>query len=70
MYMFTFICLRLHVYVYLLQNPQFTNATTYVIFAHLLRQIASLSDHDHHFIVHWFKRSVFVTIVTTIIPHI
>lgn len=38
-----------------LQNPQFENFTTYVIFAHLLRQIAALTDQDHHFLVHWMK---------------
>ncbi|KAK6185095.1 hypothetical protein SNE40_007408 [Patella caerulea] len=43
-------------YLILLQNPQFRSTTTYVIFAHLLRQIAALSDHDHHFLVHWIKK--------------
>ncbi|GFO50258.1 HECT domain e3 ubiquitin protein ligase 2 [Plakobranchus ocellatus] len=38
------------------KNPQFSNVTAYVIFAHLLRQIAALSDHDHHYLVHWLKR--------------
>ncbi|ESO93074.1 hypothetical protein LOTGIDRAFT_119782, partial [Lottia gigantea] len=46
----------LRAYIVLLQNPQFRSTTTYVIFAHLLRQIAALSDHDHHFLVHWLKR--------------
>ncbi|ELU04155.1 hypothetical protein CAPTEDRAFT_93626 [Capitella teleta] len=45
----------LRAYIILLLNPQFKNATTYVIFAHLLRQMASLSDQDHHYIVHWLK---------------
>ena len=38
------------------QNPQFQNVLTHVVFAHLLRQIAGLPDHDHHFLVHWFKK--------------
>lgn len=42
-------------YFFFLQNPQFENFTTYVIFAHLLRQIAALTDQDHHFLVHWMK---------------
>ena len=41
--------------LYVFQNPQFSSLSTYVIFAHLLRQVASLSDHDHHFLVHWIK---------------
>ncbi|XP_061194603.1 probable E3 ubiquitin-protein ligase HECTD2 isoform X2 [Saccostrea echinata] len=45
----------LRAYLVLLQNPQFENFSTYVIFAHLLRQIAALTDHDHHFLVHWMK---------------
>lgn len=45
----------LRAYLVLLQNPQFENFTTYVIFAHLLRQIAALTDQDHHFLVHWMK---------------
>ncbi|CAL1526466.1 unnamed protein product, partial [Lymnaea stagnalis] len=45
----------LRAFLVLLQNPQFRNQTTYVIFAHLLRQIAALSDHDHHYLVHWLK---------------
>ncbi|PVD29768.1 hypothetical protein C0Q70_09025, partial [Pomacea canaliculata] len=46
----------LRAYLILLQNPQFSSLSAYVIFAHLLRQIASLSDHDHHFLVHWIKQ--------------
>ncbi|XP_077992332.1 putative E3 ubiquitin-protein ligase HECTD2 [Glandiceps talaboti] len=46
----------LRAYLILIQNPQFTGSTTYVIFAHLLRQMAALSDQDHHYLVHWFKR--------------
>uniref|UniRef100_A0A8I5TP06 Probable E3 ubiquitin-protein ligase HECTD2 n=1 Tax=Pongo abelii TaxID=9601 RepID=A0A8I5TP06_PONAB len=37
-------------------NPQFNNTSTYVIYAHLLRQIATLVEADHHFLVHWFKK--------------
>uniref|UniRef100_A0A673K4Y3 HECT-type E3 ubiquitin transferase n=1 Tax=Sinocyclocheilus rhinocerous TaxID=307959 RepID=A0A673K4Y3_9TELE len=37
------------------QNPQYTSPATYVIYAHLLRQIASLAEADHHFLMHWFK---------------
>ncbi|XP_059179233.1 probable E3 ubiquitin-protein ligase HECTD2 isoform X2 [Physella acuta] len=46
----------LRAFLILLQNPQFRSQNTYVIFAHLLRQIAALNDHDHHFLVHWLKR--------------
>ncbi|XP_067657511.1 probable E3 ubiquitin-protein ligase HECTD2 isoform X1 [Haliotis asinina] len=46
----------LRAYLILIHNPQFSNMTTYVIFAHLLRQIAALSDHDHHFLVHWLRK--------------
>ncbi|XP_041367987.1 probable E3 ubiquitin-protein ligase HECTD2 isoform X2 [Gigantopelta aegis] len=46
----------LRAYLILLQNPQFTSQSTYIIFAHLLRQIAALSDHDHHFLVHWIRK--------------
>uniref|UniRef100_A0A8C2PGT6 Probable E3 ubiquitin-protein ligase HECTD2 n=1 Tax=Capra hircus TaxID=9925 RepID=A0A8C2PGT6_CAPHI len=37
-------------------NPQFNNTSTYVIYAHLLRQTASLVEADHHFLAHWFKK--------------
>ncbi|XP_067858580.1 probable E3 ubiquitin-protein ligase HECTD2 [Heptranchias perlo] len=46
----------LRAYFILVQNPQFTSTSTYVIYAHLLRQIATLSEADHHFLVHWFKK--------------
>ncbi|XP_012889772.1 PREDICTED: probable E3 ubiquitin-protein ligase HECTD2 [Dipodomys ordii] len=46
----------LRAYFILLQNPQFNNTSTYVIYAHLLRQIAALVEADHHFLVHWFKK--------------
>uniref|UniRef100_A0A8C1VKM9 HECT-type E3 ubiquitin transferase n=1 Tax=Cyprinus carpio TaxID=7962 RepID=A0A8C1VKM9_CYPCA len=38
------------------QNPQYTSPATYVIYAHLLRQIAALAEVDHHFLMHWFKK--------------
>uniref|UniRef100_A0A4W4G525 HECT-type E3 ubiquitin transferase n=1 Tax=Electrophorus electricus TaxID=8005 RepID=A0A4W4G525_ELEEL len=40
----------------LLQNPQYASTATYVIYAHLLRQIAALAEADHHFLMHWFKK--------------
>ena len=43
---------------FLFQNPQFNKASTYVIFAHLLRQVSSLTDGEHQFLVHWFRRLV------------
>ncbi|XP_053548302.1 probable E3 ubiquitin-protein ligase HECTD2 [Bombina bombina] len=46
----------LRAYFILTQNPQFSSTSTYVIFAHLLRQIATLTDTDHHFLIHWFKK--------------
>ncbi|XP_045190576.1 probable E3 ubiquitin-protein ligase HECTD2 isoform X2 [Mercenaria mercenaria] len=46
----------LRAYLVLLQNPQFGSSSTYVIFAHLLRQIAALTDHDHHYLVYWMRK--------------
>ncbi|XP_026526564.1 probable E3 ubiquitin-protein ligase HECTD2 [Notechis scutatus] len=46
----------LRAYFVLLQNPLFSNTTTYVIFAHLLRQIAALPEDDHHYLIHWLKK--------------
>uniref|UniRef100_A0A3Q2DD05 HECT-type E3 ubiquitin transferase n=1 Tax=Cyprinodon variegatus TaxID=28743 RepID=A0A3Q2DD05_CYPVA len=46
----------LRAYFVLIQNPQYSSTSTYVIFAHLLRQIAALSEADHHYLVHWLKR--------------
>ncbi|KAK7811477.1 hypothetical protein U0070_008678 [Myodes glareolus] len=46
----------LRAYFILLQNPQFNITSTYVIYAHLLRQIATLVEADHHFLVHWLKK--------------
>uniref|UniRef100_A0A8C1QLM1 HECT domain containing 2 n=1 Tax=Cyprinus carpio TaxID=7962 RepID=A0A8C1QLM1_CYPCA len=46
----------LRAYFVLVQNPQYTSPATYVIYAHLLRQIAALAETDHHFLMHWFKK--------------
>ncbi|XP_072095846.1 probable E3 ubiquitin-protein ligase HECTD2 [Mobula birostris] len=46
----------LRAYLLLVQNPQFASTSTYIIYAHLLRQMASLSEADHHFLVHWFQK--------------
>ncbi|TRY69835.1 hypothetical protein DNTS_012933 [Danionella cerebrum] len=46
----------LRAYFILVQNPQYTSPATYVIYAHLLRQIAGLAEADHHFLMHWFKK--------------
>ncbi|XP_019715893.1 probable E3 ubiquitin-protein ligase HECTD2 [Hippocampus comes] len=46
----------LRAYFILVQNPQYSSTSTYVIYAHLLRQMASLSEADHHFLVHWLKK--------------
>nr|XP_060624725.1 probable E3 ubiquitin-protein ligase HECTD2 [Anolis sagrei ordinatus] len=46
----------LRAYFILLQNPLFSNTSTYVIYAHLLRQIAALTESDHHFLIHWLKK--------------
>ncbi|XP_028391449.1 probable E3 ubiquitin-protein ligase HECTD2 [Dendronephthya gigantea] len=40
-------------YLILLQNPQFDSCSSYVIFSHLLRQVSSLSDNQHHTLVSW-----------------
>ncbi|XP_041477495.1 probable E3 ubiquitin-protein ligase HECTD2 [Lytechinus variegatus] len=45
----------LRAYLVLIQNPQFDKTSTFVIFAHLLRQLSTLADNDHHYMVHWFK---------------
>ncbi|XP_034754357.1 probable E3 ubiquitin-protein ligase HECTD2 [Etheostoma cragini] len=45
----------LRAYFILVQNPQYSSTSTYVIYAHLLRQIAALCEADHHFLVHWLK---------------
>uniref|UniRef100_A0A3P8UTU4 HECT-type E3 ubiquitin transferase n=1 Tax=Cynoglossus semilaevis TaxID=244447 RepID=A0A3P8UTU4_CYNSE len=47
----------LRAYFILVQNPQYSSTSTYVIYAHLLRQIAALSEADHHFLVHWLKNT-------------
>ncbi|KAM4607024.1 putative E3 ubiquitin-protein ligase HECTD2 [Polymixia lowei] len=46
----------LRAYLILVQNPQYSSTSTYVIYAHLLRQIAALSEADHHYLVHWLKK--------------
>ncbi|KAG7457280.1 putative E3 ubiquitin-protein ligase HECTD2 [Solea senegalensis] len=46
----------LRAYFILVQNPQYSSSSTFVIYAHLLRQIAALSEADHHFLVHWLKK--------------
>ncbi|XP_062859267.1 probable E3 ubiquitin-protein ligase HECTD2 isoform X2 [Trichomycterus rosablanca] len=46
----------LRAYLILVQNPQYCSTATYVIYAHLLRQIAALPEADHHFLMHWFKK--------------
>ncbi|XP_029620347.1 probable E3 ubiquitin-protein ligase HECTD2 [Salmo trutta] len=46
----------LRAYFILVQNPQCTSPATYVIYAHLLRQIAALGEADHNFLMHWFKK--------------
>ncbi|XP_015227294.1 PREDICTED: probable E3 ubiquitin-protein ligase HECTD2 [Cyprinodon variegatus] len=56
----------LRAYFVLIQNPQYSSTSTYVIFAHLLRQIAALSEADHHYLVHWLKRQVKVVSNETI----
>ncbi len=38
------------------QNPQFRKSSTYVVCAHLLRQIATLCDHDHHRLAEYFAQ--------------
>lgn len=47
----------LRAYFILVQNPQYSSTSTYVIYAHLLRQIAALSEADHHFLIHWLKKA-------------
>ncbi|XP_028324312.1 probable E3 ubiquitin-protein ligase HECTD2 isoform X2 [Gouania willdenowi] len=46
----------LRAYFILVQNPQYSSTSTFVIFAHLLRQISALCEADHHFLVHWLKK--------------
>uniref|UniRef100_A0A7M5WR61 HECT-type E3 ubiquitin transferase n=1 Tax=Clytia hemisphaerica TaxID=252671 RepID=A0A7M5WR61_9CNID len=43
-------------YLILLLNPLFSDTSTYVIFAHLLRQIASFQSSEHHYLLAWFRR--------------
>ncbi|XP_032229698.2 probable E3 ubiquitin-protein ligase HECTD2 isoform X2 [Nematostella vectensis] len=53
-------------YIVLLQNPQFNKATTYVIFAHLLRQVSSLSDAEHQLLVRWLRKIPLNTFQATV----
>ncbi|XP_076805174.1 putative E3 ubiquitin-protein ligase HECTD2 [Clavelina lepadiformis] len=46
----------LRAYFILLQNPMFARIETYIVYAHLLRQIATLNDHDQLMITHWLRR--------------
>ncbi|XP_028585569.2 putative E3 ubiquitin-protein ligase HECTD2 isoform X1 [Podarcis muralis] len=46
----------LRAYFVLIQNPLFSTTSTFVIYAHLLRQIAALTEGDHHYLIHWFKK--------------
>uniref|UniRef100_A0A8D0C4R7 Probable E3 ubiquitin-protein ligase HECTD2 n=1 Tax=Salvator merianae TaxID=96440 RepID=A0A8D0C4R7_SALMN len=46
----------LRAYFVLIQNPLFSNTSTFVIYAHLLRQIASLTEGDHQFLVRWLNK--------------
>lgn len=46
----------LRAYLVLLQNPQFGHLSTYGILARLLRQIAALTDHEHHYFVYWLRK--------------
>ncbi|XP_031557085.1 probable E3 ubiquitin-protein ligase HECTD2 [Actinia tenebrosa] len=59
----------LRAYTVLLQNAQFNKSTTYVIFAHLLRQVSALSDSEHQSLVMWFRKipvNTYKSIVTRI----
>jgi E3 ubiquitin-protein ligase HECTD2 len=46
---------HLRPYIVLIENPQFRHPATYVIFAHLLRQLSLLSEQYHRLLVHWFR---------------
>lgn len=41
--------------LFFLQCPLFEYVPSFIVFAHLLRCIASLTDYDHHFLVHWLR---------------
>nr|XP_039250042.1 probable E3 ubiquitin-protein ligase HECTD2 [Styela clava] len=47
---------ELRAYFILLQNPLFSRASTYVIYAHLLRQIATLHEKEQTLITQWLRR--------------
>lgn len=38
-----------------LQNPQFDNPSTYVIFAQLLKQLTQMSPDTHKYVTHWLR---------------
>ncbi|XP_062331173.1 probable E3 ubiquitin-protein ligase HECTD2 isoform X1 [Osmerus eperlanus] len=46
----------LRAYFILVQNPQCTSPATYVIYAHLLRQVAALAEADLYVLMHWLKK--------------
>lgn len=47
---------EIRAYFILLQNPLFSRSSTYVIYAHLLRQVATLPEKDHILLTHWLRR--------------
>ncbi|EDV20108.1 uncharacterized protein TRIADDRAFT_32551, partial [Trichoplax adhaerens] len=49
---------ELKAYLILLLDPQFSHSSTYVAFAHLLRQIAFLSDVNHRILGQWIVKYV------------
>ncbi|CAG2103150.1 unnamed protein product, partial [Medioppia subpectinata] len=40
----------------LLQNPIFSNQSSYSVFAHLMKRIISLNSGDHQLLIHWFSK--------------
>jgi E3 ubiquitin-protein ligase HECTD2 len=47
---------HLHSYYLLLHNPLFDKSTTYVVFAMLLRQVATLGTADANTLSQWFSK--------------
>uniref|UniRef100_A0A914V3A1 HECT-type E3 ubiquitin transferase n=1 Tax=Plectus sambesii TaxID=2011161 RepID=A0A914V3A1_9BILA len=45
----------LRAYTVMLQNPQFRKPSTFVVYAHLLRQVATLCDDDQKMLADWFS---------------
>src|SRR5205814_8337377 len=43
-------------YFQFIQNPLFSYQSSYLVFAHLLKQIVSLSTTDHQLLINWFSR--------------